>query len=76
MMALRFHLGPMCSQKTTETLRTGGRESISPGTGMVRGSPGLVSPHGVLLAGTRVFPHWRGKNSCWGSCAESLVFFH
>lgn len=74
-MALRFHLGPMCSQKITETLRTGGKESISPGTGTARGSRALVSPRGVLLAGTRGFPHWRGKNSPWGSCVENLGCF-
>ncbi|KAF6096704.1 ring finger protein 126 [Phyllostomus discolor] len=53
------------------TLRAGGRESSSPGTGMAPGSPEPASPRGGPPAGTKASPRWKGSSSNW-STASSL----
>lgn len=50
---------------TAETLRAGGSESSTPGTGTAPGSPAPASPRGGPPAGTKASPRWKGEGA-WG----------
>ncbi|XP_022381528.1 E3 ubiquitin-protein ligase RNF126 isoform X1 [Enhydra lutris kenyoni] len=56
---------PGCRPMRAGTLRAGGRESSTPGTGMAPGSPAPASLHGGLPAGTKASPRWKGSSSSW-----------